>query len=159
MLPEQLSEFLVNHKTIGDAVADELLVQYQLDHDGIAAALAAHLVARIAVLERNLKEFIEYLDYPDRATALRSIQLLPLSYEPHKLPDDFWTRRIPVTERTITTWKRRASAIASLSSGQDALRHFDDVERQISEFEAQLEPFTMAIDREIQRAIDWHLGK
>jgi hypothetical protein len=158
-LPERLTGLLVNDKTIGDAVADELLTQNQLDHDSIASALAAHLAARIDVLERNLNEFIDYLEYPDRATALRSIQLMPLSYERPKLPDDFWTRPIPVTAKTIASWKRRASAISSLSSGQDALRQFDDVERQISEFEAQLEPFTIAIDREIQLEVDRRLGK
>jgi hypothetical protein len=64
-----------------------------------------------------------------------------------------------VTEKAIAGWKRRAAAIARLSSGQDALRQFDEVERQISEFEIQLEPFTIAIDREIQDEIDRRLGK
>lgn len=158
-LPEQLTGLLTDDKLMGDAVADELLAQYQLDHDGIASALAAHLAARIEVLERNLDEFIDYLDYPDRATALRSIQLLPLSYERQKLPDDFWTRPIPVTEKAIVGWKRQAAAVSRLSSGQDALGQFDDVERRISEFEAKLEPFTIAIDREIQHEIDRRLGK
>lgn len=111
------------------------------------------------MLERNLNEFIDYLGYPDRTTALRSIQLVPLSYQPPKLPEDFWTRPIPVTEKVIAGWKHRAAAISGLSSGQDALRQFDDVERPISEFEAQLEPFTIAIDREIQAEIDRRRGK
>ena len=84
---------------------------------------------------------------------------MPLSYEPPKLPDDFWTRPIPVTEKTIAGWKRRASSISSLSSGQDALRQFDDIELAIYKFEAQLEPFTEAIDHEIQQEIDLRRGK
>lgn len=158
-LPKHLTGLLTNDKMMGDAVADQLLAQYQLDHDGIASALAAHLDARIDMLERNLDEFIDYLDYPNRATALRSIQLLPLSYKPPKLPDDFWTRSIPVTENVIAGWKRRAAAIARLSSGQDALRQFDDVELAVSKFEEQLEPFTIAIDREVQHEIDLRRGK
>ncbi|CQD22492.1 hypothetical protein BN1232_05642 [Mycobacterium lentiflavum] len=160
-LPEQLSKLLVNDKTMGDAVAEELLIQNQLDHDSIASALAAHLTARIGVLETNLNEFVEYLGFTDRAPALRAIQLLPLSDAPlpPKAPDDYWTRPIPVTEKVIASWKRRAAAIARLSSGQDALRQFDEVERQMSAFEAQLEPFTIAIDREIQHEIDLRRGK
>ena len=158
-LPEQFGGLLTDDKMMGEAVADELLAQYQLDHDGIASALAAHLDARIDLLERNLDEFIEYLDYPDRATAVRSIELLPLSYEPSKLPDDFWTRSIPVTERVITGWKRRAAAIGRVPSGQDALRQFDDIELAVSKFEEQLEPFTIAIDREVQHEIDLRRGK
>lgn len=64
-----------------------------------------------------------------------------------------------MTEKVIASWKRRAAAIARLSSGQDALRQFDEVERQMSAFEAQLEPFTIAIDREIQHEIDLRRGK
>lgn len=64
-----------------------------------------------------------------------------------------------MTEKVIASWKRRAAAIARLSSRQDALRQFDEVERQMSAFEAQLEPFTIAIDREIQHEIDLRRGK
>jgi len=158
-LPEHLTGLLTDDKMMGVAVADKLLTQNQLDHGNIASALAAHLAARIDVLERNLNEFIDYLGYPDRATALRSIQLMPLSYEAPKLPDDFWTRPITVTEKVIAGWKHRATAISSLSLAQYALRQFDDIELAISKFEAQLEPFTIAIDREIQLEIDRRLGK
>lgn len=158
-LPEALTGFLTNEKAMGDAVADQLLARYRLDHNGISSTLAAHLDARIDLLETNLDEFIDHLGYPDRPTALRSIQLMPMSDEPPTVPEDFWTRPIPVTEKVIAGWKRRAVAIARAPLGQDALRQFDDIELAVSGFEDQLEPFTIAIDREIQHEIDLRRGK
>jgi hypothetical protein len=112
-----------NEKTLGDAVADELLARNHFDHSGIASALSAHLVARVASVERDLNQFMEYLGYEhDRPLALRVIQLMPLSVEPPERPADFLTRPLVVTERTIQTWARGAEAIKRLSSAQHALR-------------------------------------
>jgi hypothetical protein len=79
--------------------------------------------------------------------------------EPPVRPDDFLTRPLVVTGRTIQSWARRAAAIANLSSAQDALREFDEIESAIARFEDQLEPFVIAIDRDIQDRIDEMRGK
>jgi hypothetical protein len=57
---------------------------------------------------------------------------MPLSVEPPLRPDDFLTRPLVVTDRTIESWARRAAAIANLSSAQDALRQFDEIESAIA---------------------------
>jgi hypothetical protein len=46
-----------------------------------------------------------------------------------------------------------------MSSAQDALRLFDNTEASIAELEAKLEPFTIAMDREIRHKIDELRGK
>ena len=46
-----------------------------------------------------------------------------------------------------------------MSSAQDALRLFDNVDASIAELEAKLEPFIIAIDRAIQHEIDELCGK
>ena len=51
----------ITEETLGDAVADELLAPNDLDHGGIASALSAHLLARVASVERDLHQFMEYL--------------------------------------------------------------------------------------------------
>jgi hypothetical protein len=160
LLPDLPTAPVLNdEKTLGDSVADKLLAQHHLDHGGITSALAAHLVARIGVVERNLDEFITYLGYRDKVSALRVIQLMPYGDEPPTVPDDFLTRKLDVTDRTIQSWTRRAAAISDLSSAQDALRQFDEVESAVARFEDQLEPFMIAIDREIEREIDTRRGK
>jgi hypothetical protein len=56
-------------------------------------------------------------------------------------------------------WARRAAAIAKMSSAQDALSRFDEVENAVAKFEDELKPFMIAMDREIQDHIDWLRGK
>jgi hypothetical protein len=112
-----------DEKTLGDAVADELLARNHLDHGGITSALSAHLGARVASVERDLNQFMEYFGYEeDRPLALRVIQLLPLSVEPPVRPADFLTRPLVVTDGGILSWARGAAAIGNLSSAQHALR-------------------------------------
>lgn len=141
---------------LGDAVADELLSQSHLDHTAISLALSAHLVGRIDALDKDLDEFIDYLGFRDKAATLRSIQLVPLGSE---IPDDFWSRPLIVTEKAMRGWRTRAAGISRMSSAQDALRLFDNTEASIAELEAKLEPFTIAMDREIQHKIDELRGK
>ena len=149
-----------DEKTLGDAVADELLARNHLDHGGITSALSAHLGARVASVERDLNQFMEYFGYEeDRPLALRVIQLLPLSVEPPVRPADFLTRPLVVTDGTILSWARGAAAIGNLSSAQHALRQFDEIESAIARFENELEPFIIAVDLEIQREIDRARGK
>jgi hypothetical protein len=63
-----------DEKSLGDLVADKLLVQHHLDRGGISSALAAHLTARVAAVERDLNQFMDYLGYEeDRSLALRVI--------------------------------------------------------------------------------------
>jgi hypothetical protein len=149
-----------DEKMLGDAVADELLARNHLDHGGISSSLSAHLIARVASVEGDLNQFMEYMDYEeDRPLGLRVIQLLPLSVDGPVWPDDFLTRPLVVTDRTIHSWARGAASIANLSLAQDALRQFDEIESAIARFEDQLEPFIHAIDREIEREIDRLRGK
>jgi hypothetical protein len=159
-LPDGLTGLLTNDKDVSKAVAEELLAQWRLDHGEIASALASHLVARIDRLERGLEEFIDYLKYPDRARALRAIQLLPYGDQLPERTADFWTRPLPVTPRVIDGWKRRSNGIATGSvEAQNALRQFDEIERALADLEAKLEPFSEAIEREIQLEDDWRRGK
>ncbi len=147
---------LFSTEELGDAVADELLSQSHLDHTAISLALSAHLVGRIDALDKDLDEFIDYLGFRDKAATLRSIQLVPLGSE---IPDDFWSRPLIVTEKAMRGWRTRAAGISRMSSAQDALRLFDNTEASIAELEAKLEPFTIAMDREIQHKIDELRGK
>jgi hypothetical protein len=41
----------------------------------------------------------------------------------------------------------------------EALSQFDDIEKAVARFEAELEPFMIAMDREIQDHIDQIRGK
>lgn len=150
---------LWDEKSLGDAVADELLARSHLDHKGISSALAAHLTARVGTLDKNLDEFIDYIGLADRSSALRAIQLEPLSGERRVRPEDFWTHPLVVTEKTIQGWARRATSIEKLASAQEALRQFDEIEKAMASFEEQLEPFMIAMDREIQHDIDEMRGK
>ncbi|MGO8938795.1 MAG: hypothetical protein ACLP3C_22220 [Mycobacterium sp.] len=90
-----------DEKSLGDSVADELLARSHLDHGGISSALAAHLTARIGTVNKNLDEFIDYMGFKDKASALRSIRLLPLSGEPRVAREDFWAHPLVVTEKAI----------------------------------------------------------
>jgi len=148
-----------DEKSLGDAVAQQLLVRSHLDHGGIALVLSAHLTARVDKVNTNLDEFIDYLGFVDRSSALRAIQLHPLTGEPRVADEDFWTHPLAVTEKAIQGWARRAAAIAKLASAQEALRQFDEIEKAVADFDDQLEPFMIAMDREIQREIDERRGK
>lgn len=148
-----------DEKSLGDAVAEELLDRSHLDHGGISSVLAAHLTARVATVNKDLDEFIDYIGFVDRSSALRAIQLNPLSGEPLVGPEDFWTHPLVVTERAIQGWARRAASIEKLSSAQEALRQFDEIEKSVANFEDQLEPFTIAMDRQIQHDIDEMRGR
>ncbi|UXA08307.1 hypothetical protein KXD96_09555 [Mycobacterium sp. SMC-2] len=157
-LPE--NSIWMNEKTLGDLVADELIARHDLDHGGIALALSAHLTARVALVEADLDEFMKFMGYAaDRSLGLRVIQLVPLRASGPEWPEDFLTRQIAVTEGVIRAWAQRAGEIAEVSSAQDALRKFDEVESAIARFEDQLQPFMRAIDREIQHEIDLIRGK
>jgi hypothetical protein len=101
--------------TLARRVADRLLEELELDHRGIAEALSDHLMARLAALVRDLDEIGESVPPGiTRWATLRLVQQAPREREDFDadMPEDLWTRPLPVTAEVLETWALKVEACA-----------------------------------------------
>jgi len=114
-----------NTHSLSAHIADHLLADLTLDHGGIAAALAEHLLARLKVVDSNAATIGESIPpgLNPSATLLR-VQLAPRSREDFDAepPKDFWTRPLPVTHEVLDAWAVRAEQLRDIPIAHDALR-------------------------------------
>lgn len=143
-------------------IADRVLGELNLDHRGIAAALSAHLMGRLDQLDRDLTTIGEGLPIPtNRWATLRLVQQAPS--EPAEfeaeLPDDFWTRELPVDEAVLATWNADAVVLRDVSEAHVALRSFAQIEQALEDLEEPIERFLEDLDRAEQRRWDEIRGR
>lgn len=146
---------------LAQTVADALLTDLELDHAGINAALSAHLIGRLDQLESDLDEIAAFGVPVTREVMLRFVQQAPSTAEQLEapLPDDFWTKPLPVSASTIDGWRSEATTIADLRDARQALTVFSEVDLALEALEAPVERFVTDMDHEVQEAIDIARGK
>lgn len=148
--------------TLARHVADRLLDELELDHQGIAQALSDHLMARLAALVHDLDEIGNSVPPGiTRSATLRLVQQAPrelgdLHAEP---PDDFWTRPLPVAEEVLEAWALTAEGLREIPIAHDALRAFAEIEEPLDTIEEPVARFMEDLDRIEQQRIDEMRGK
>jgi hypothetical protein len=148
--------------TLARRVADRLLEELELDHRGIAEALSDHLMARLAALVRDLDEIGESVPPGiTRWATLRLVQQAPREREEFDadMPEDFWTRPLPVTEEVLETWALKVEDLREISIAHDALRAFAEIEEPLEIIEEPVGRFMEDLDRIEQQRIDEMRGK
>lgn len=143
---------------LGSVISDCLLADAGLDHGGISTALHDHLLARLDDLKEKLDAIQDFMGLPDLNATLRLVEVW--SKDPDATPpEDFWTRPVKFSGETLEVWRARALAVKSTTLGLEALRGFDEVERELEEIEQPAEVLDLQIDALIQSEIDRRLGK
>lgn len=148
--------------TLARHVADRLLEELELDHRGIAEALSDHLMARLAALVRDLDEIGESVPPGiTRWATLRLVQQAPSEREDFDadMPEDFWTRPLPVTEEVLETWALKVEGLREIPIAHDALRAFAEIEKPLEIIEEPVGRFMEDLDRIEQQRIDEMRGK
>jgi hypothetical protein len=148
--------------TLQNHVADRLLADLQLDHGRIAIALSEHLLARLAALDRDLTTIGEHIPPGvNRWATLRLVQQAPVEREEFDadLPEDFWTRPLPITREILDTWAVAATALRNVNVAHDALQAFAEIEEPLETLEEPVGRFIEDIDRAEQQLIDEIRGK
>jgi hypothetical protein len=148
--------------TLARRVADRLLEELELDHRGIAEALSDHLMARLAALVRDLDEIGESVPPGiTRWATLRLVQQAPREREDFDadMPEDFWTRPLPVTAEVLETWALKVEGLREISIAHDALRAFAEIEEPLEIIEEPVGRFMEDLDRIEQQRIDEMRGK
>jgi hypothetical protein len=148
--------------TLARRVADRLLEELELDHRGIAEALSDHLMARLAALVRDLDEIGESVPPGiTRWATLKLVQQAPREREDFDadMPEDFWTRPLPVTAEVLETWALKVEGLRELSIAHDALRAFAEIEEPLEIIEEPVGRFMEDLDRIEQQWIDQMRGK
>jgi hypothetical protein len=152
----------IDSATLGRKLADFFLSARGLDHAGVAPALSAHLLGRLAALDRHLATIGESVP-PDikRWAVLQLVQQVPVEPEDFdwEPPADFWTRPVPVTEKVLAGWKAAATELRDVKIAYDALRQFAGIEQPLEQLEEPVGRFIDDIDRAEQQAIDEIRGK
>jgi hypothetical protein len=147
---------------LANELANFFLSTRGLDHAGVASALSAHLLARLAVLEGHLNTIGQSVPPGLNSWAvLQLIQQAPIdSEDTNRLPPaDFWTRSVPVTEAVLTDWNAAATTLRDIGIAFDALRQFATIEQPLEKLEGPVGRFIDEIDRAEQQAIDEMRGK
>jgi hypothetical protein len=148
--------------TLARRVADRLLEELELDHRGIAEALSDHLKARLAAPVRDLDEIGESIPPGiTRWATLRLVQQAPRERDDFdaNMPEDFWTRPLPVTEEVLETWALKVEGLREISIAHDALRSFAEIEEPLEIIEEPVGRFMEDLDRIQQQRIDEMRGK
>jgi hypothetical protein len=148
--------------TLARRVADRLLEELELDHRGIAEALSDHLMARLAALVRDLDEIGASVPPGiTRWATLRLVQQAPREREDFDadMPEDFWTRPLPVTEEVLETWALKVEGLREISIAHDALRAFAEIEEPLEIIEEPVGRFMEDLERIEQQRIDEMRGK
>ena len=148
--------------TLGRHVADRLLADLRLDHGRIAVVLSEHLLARLAALDRHLNTVGESIPpHVNRWATLRLVQQAPRDREDFDadLPEEFWTRSLPVTQEVLDGWVVSAADLRNVDVAPDALRAFAEIEQPLEKLEEPVGRFIEDIDRAEQQRIDEIRGK
>jgi hypothetical protein len=148
--------------SLGNELADFFLSVRGLDHAGAASALSAHLLGRLAALDRHLATIGEnVLPGIKRWAVLQLVQQAPLEREDSdgEPPTDFWTQPVPVTEEVLAAWVAAATKLRDVMIAYDALRQFAGIEQPLERLEQPVGRFIEDIDRAEQHAIDEKRGK
>jgi hypothetical protein len=152
----------IDTATLGNELADFFLSARGLDHAGVASALSAHLLGRLAALDRHLTTIGEsVLPGIKRWAVLQIVQQAPLEREDadREPSADFWTRPVPVTEEVLADWKAAATRLRDMEIAFDALRQFAAIEQPLEQLEHPVGRFIDDIDRAEQDAINEMRGK
>jgi hypothetical protein len=152
----------IDSATLGSELADFFLSTRGLDHAGVASALSAHLLGRLAALDRNLTMIGESVPPGiKRWAVLQLVQQAPVDREDadKEPPADFWTRPVPVTQEVLAAWKAAATKLRHVEIAFDALRQFAAIEQPLEQLEEPVERFVSEIDRAEQHAIYEMRGK
>lgn len=152
----------IDSATLGSELADFFLSARGLNHVGVASALSAHLLGRLATLDRHLITIGEsVLPGIKRWAVLQLVQQAPVEREDfdRESPADFWTRPVPVTEEVLAAWKAAAIELRNVEIAFDALRQFAAIEQPLEHLEEPVGHFIDDIDRAEQQAIDEMRGK
>jgi hypothetical protein len=152
----------IDSATLGNELADFFLSVRGLNHAGVASALSAHLLGRLAALDRHLTMIGEsILPGIKRWAVLQLVQQAPADREDaDKEPSaDFWTRPVPVTEEVLADWQGAATRLRDVEIAFDALRQFAAIEQPLEQLEEPVGRFIDDIDRAEQDAIDEMRGK
>jgi hypothetical protein len=143
-------------------IADRLLDDLELDHQGIAIALSDHLLARLAALDRHLTIIEESIPpRVSRSVTLRLVQFAPRELEDFdkETPADFWSRPLPITQEVLKSWAERAKELRNIPNAHHALRTFAEIEQPLEVLEEPVERFIEDIDRAEQQQFDEMRGK
>jgi hypothetical protein len=152
----------IDSATLGGELADFFLSARGLDHAAVAAALSAHLLGRLAALDRHLATIGKSIPPGiKRWAVLQLVQQVPSDREDadRESPADFWTRSLPVTEKVLTAWKDAATKLCDVGIAYDALRKFAEIEQPLEKLEEPVGLFIVEIERTEQLAIDEMRGK
>ena len=152
----------IDSAALGEELADFFLHTRGLDHVGVASALSAHLLGRLAALDHHLDRIGESVPPGiKRWAVLQLVQQLPVDREDaeRKPPADFWTRPVPVTEEVLAAWKAAATKLRNVEIAYDALRQFAAVEQPLEQLEEPVGRFIDDIERADQQAFDEMRGK
>jgi hypothetical protein len=154
----------VDSAALGGELADFFLSVRGLDHAGVASALSAHLLGRLAALDRHLTTIGEKIPVAPgirRCAVLQLVQQLPVEPEDFdkETPTDFWTRSLPVTEEVLATWETAATKLRDVEIAFDALRQFAAIEQPLEKLEKPVGRYIEDIDRAEQQAIDERRGR
>ena len=147
----------IDSATLGSELADFFLSTRGLDHAGVASALSAHLLGRLAALDRHLTTIGESVPPGiKRWAVLQLVQQAPVEREDfdRETPADFWTRPVPVTEEVLAAWKAAATELRGVEIAFYALRQFAAIEQPLEQLEEPVGRFIDDIDRAEQQAID-----
>ncbi len=147
----------ISSQGLGNDLADFFLEARGLDHAGIASALSSHLLGRLATLERHLATIGASVPPGiNRYAVLQLVQQAPVEREDFdkEMPEDFWTRPVPVTESVLTEWERAADDLSSLPLALDALGLFAQIDQPLEELEEPVGRFIDDIDRAEQQPFD-----
>lgn len=152
----------IDSATLGSELADFFLSTRGLNHVGVASALSAHLLGRLAALDRHLTTIGKsVLTGIKRWAVLQLVQQAPVEREDfdREPSADFWTRPVPVTEEVLAAWKLAATQLRDVEIAFDALRQFAAIEQPLEQLEEPVGRFIDDIDRAEQQAIDERRGK
>lgn len=152
----------IDSATLRSELADFFLSTRGLDHAGVALALSAHLLARLATLDRHLATIGQSVPPGiKRWAVLQLVQQAPVEREDfdRETPADFWTRPVPVTEEVLAAWHKAATELFGVEIAFDALRQFAAIEQTLERLEEPVGRFIEDIDRAEQQAIDEMRGK
>jgi hypothetical protein len=152
----------IDSGTLGNELANFFLSTRGLDHAGVASALSAHLLGRLAALDRHLTTIGESVRPGiNRWAVLQLVQQAPAKREDldKETPADFWTRPVPVTEVVLADWKMVAMELRGVGIAFDAQRQFAAIEHPLEKLEEPVGRFLDGIERAEQQAMDEMLGK
>lgn len=147
---------------IRQRIADRVLSELNLDHRGIAEALSEHLLGRLSQLDSDLTTIGEGL--PLRVTRWATLRLVqqaptePAEFEA-EMPDDFWTKKLPVDEDLLAEWFAEAAKLRETSEAHESLRSFARIEQQLEALENPVARFLEDMDRAEQRRWDEIRGR